>query len=551
MIRVMEESQVVADPALRKKIIMDINSPENCARKDEAYRRHLCYKDNTKHYVLTELLKQFDPTTVLEMNYSLSNLSLGRKIIDKLARVYSNGVQRKVEPETAQEALDEVAKLVDMNRTMKRTNRYLRAHHNTIVGVLPCPYYDNGSVTYEIKVQAFQPHLYDVIENPHDREKPMFIILSNYKPTVAQGYVPDAASRGNNSAKVAPVSDGKDQSVADKKEDENNEQYIWWSKKYHFTTNAKGEIIKLPGQLKIDINNPIQDMTFVNFALDQEGSFWAEGGDDIFDGAVRVNCMITNMDHIGVNQGYGQFWMKGKNLPKNVKAGVNKAILLEQDSKEDPEMSIGFASSNPKLQELKDQVVMYVALLLTTNNLSTRSVSTQLGSGQDFASGISLIIDKAESIEDVQDQRDIFEKNEPEIFKKIQKWQAVYKNSLTESYKKYLLPNDFKLSLKFNDARPIMSEKEKLEVIKLRKELGINRAIELLMIDDPSLTEKQAEERLKVILEEKISEGLKEQTDGNPDQPDQEDGSVADQDKDEVDQEEDDADDESDQGDGQ
>lgn len=613
MIQIKQEIDVINDPALRKRIIEEINGPENIRRKNEAYRRHLCYKDRTSHFVIQELLKQFDDDTVREMNYSLSNISIGRKIIDKLARVYSNGVQRKVtlpgqedeeeltqstkppadDPEVdqedgeeeggedgdesdpemeqeeapaieqvdpaqdkAQNAIDEMAKLVEMNKVMKRTNRYLRAHHNTIVGVLPCPYYENNAVSYELKVQAFQPHLYDVIENCYDREKPMFVILSNYKPQQPQRASLDAAKegRGYSNVQASPVSDGKDQAIADKKEDEDQDQYIWWSKFYHFTTNGKGEILDIGGQGKVDVINPIQDMPFVNFAMDQEGSFWAEGGDDIFDGAVKVNCMITNMDHIGVTQGYGQFYMKGKNLPRFVKAGVNKSILLEVESKDDPDPQIGFASSSPKLQELKDQVVMYVALLLTTNNLSTRSVSTELSGGQDFASGISLIIDKAESIEDVQDQRDVFQKNEPEIFKKLQKWQAVYKGALKEEYRKHLIPQEFELNLKFNDARPIMSETEKLNALKLRKELGLNTMIELLMMDDPALTEKQAEERLKKILEEKIKNQLRFMTpgaNGNPNDPNAEKDQEEDPNADDVDKEEEESDDEGGQDNGQ
>ena len=562
MIKIREEVDVVNDPALRKRIIEEINGPENIRRKNESYRRHLCYKDRTSHYVIQELLKQFDDDTVREMNYSLANISLSRKIIDKLARVYSNGVQRKVEPASAQNSVDEICKIVEMNKIMKRTNRYLRAHHNTIVGVLPCPYFENGAASYEIKVQAFQPHLYDVIENMFDREKPMFVILSNYKQQAPQRASLDAAKegRGYSNVQAAPVSDGKDQAIADKKEDEDQDQYIWWSKYYHFTTNGKGEMIpvgneKVEGKVSIeDIVNPVQELPFVNFAMDQEGSFWAEGGDDIFDGAVRVNCMITNMDHIGVTQGYGQFYMKGKNLPRFVKAGVNKSILLEQESKDDPEPSIGFASSSPKLQELKEQVVMYVALLLTTNNLSTRAVSTELSGSSDMASGISLIIDKAESIEDVQDQRDVFQKNEPDIFKRIQKWQAVYKDKLKDDYKKNMLPNEFKIDLKFADARPIMSEKEKLENIKLRKELGINTMIELLMLDDPSLTEKQAEERLKKIMEDKIAAQLKAMTPGqeaDPNDPNAEEDQEEGEDADEVEDGEEETDDEGDKGDGE
>jgi len=518
MIRIKDESEVLGDAALRKAIIEEINGPENQARKDESFRRHTCYKDQTSQYVVRELLKQFDDDTVREMNYSISNISIGRKIIDKLGRVYSSGVQRAGRDDSETEAIEKTSKLVELNRVMKRANRYLRMHHNTIVGVLPCPVSNNGTELYEIKVQAYQPHLYDVIEDYYDREKPKFVILSNYKMVTPQMTSVDPAKANRGASAVVPrkTSDGKDQIIADHPNDDgaNVEEYIWWSKYYHFTTNKAGEIISE------SVDNPIQELPFVNFAMDQEGSYWAQGGRDIFDGAILLNCMITNAHHIGVTQGYGQFWMKGKGLPRFIKAGVNKSILLEVESKDDPDPQLGFASSNPKLQELKAQIEMYAALLLTTNNLSTKAVSSNLSGGDNFASGISLIIDKAESIEDVQEQRDVFYHNEPIIFELISMWEQVYKNSLTDPFKQAMLPADVEAQIKFNDYKPIMSEKEKLENIKLRKELGINSMIELLMQDDQSLTQKQAEEKLLKLLEEQIKEtALKAQLNPAPAAP--------------------------------
>lgn len=522
--RVKSESEVIENPGLRKAIIEEINGPENMCRKDEAYRRHLCYKDKTKVYVLRELLKQFDDETVREMGYSISNISLGRKIIDKLGRVYANGVRRTAANDAQTELVELAAKQLDFNRVMKRANRYLRMHRNTVVGVLPCPVIDLEDESYDIKAQAYQPHLYDVVEDYYNREKPMFIILSNYKPSSQVMTSVDPAKQGRGATTLQPkkLSDGKDQTIADKKEDENaeNEQYIWWSKHYHFTTNAKGEMISQNGgEVNAeDIVNPIQQLPFETLAIDQEGSFWAEGGEDIFDGAVHVNCMITNVQHIGVTQGYGQFYMTGKNLPRFVKAGVNKSILMEVENNDDPRPELGFASANPKLQELKEQIVMYVALLLTTNNLSTKSISSDLSSSQDFASGISMIIDKSESIEDVQDQRDVFYRVEPKLFQIAQKWQAVYKDSLIEDSKKAMLPQDVEVLVKFNDYRPIMSESEKLNNMKLRKELGITSMLELLMIDDPELTKADAEKKLMGLLEDQMKETAKAAVEEEPEE---------------------------------
>ena len=54
------------DEATRKKIIDEINEPENLARKAEAFRRYQCLKDQTRDYTLGQLKKQFDQSTIEE-----------------------------------------------------------------------------------------------------------------------------------------------------------------------------------------------------------------------------------------------------------------------------------------------------------------------------------------------------------------------------------------------------------------------------------------------------------------------------------------------------
>jgi hypothetical protein len=58
----------ILDPATRVRIIQDIEASENRRRKDAAYRRFQCYKDQTNRYVVANLLKQFDMDTVIEMS---------------------------------------------------------------------------------------------------------------------------------------------------------------------------------------------------------------------------------------------------------------------------------------------------------------------------------------------------------------------------------------------------------------------------------------------------------------------------------------------------
>jgi len=117
------------------------------------------------------------------------------------------------------------------------------------------------------------------------------------------------------------------------------------------------------------------------------------------------------------------------------------------------------------------------------------------------------MLDKAESTEDVEDQAQAFRDSEPEIWDRLAAWHGLYKsrNLLVEELQAIVMPDKFKeLMLNFPSANVVVSEKEKLETLKMRKEMGIDTMIEILMKDNPSLTEEQAEAKLAKILKEKI-----------------------------------------------
>ena len=92
-------------------------------------------------------------------------------------------------------------------------------------------------------------------------------------------------------------------------------------------------------------------------------------------------------------------------------------------------------------------------------------------------------------------------------------------NELDEDMSKLLIPEDMDLNLEFTESEAIATEKEKLEGLKLRKDLGINTMSDLIMLDQPGLDLEQAEEKLKKIEEEKLSrmdEFVNNMPDGGP-----------------------------------
>lgn len=493
----------ILDEAVRKKIIEEIGCSENTARKSEAFKRHMIYKDKTEYWVLDLLERQFDKQTVYEMSYAVSNISLVRKIIDKLARVYSGGVTRAVvlDSKPSEEYTNNVQRLekeLNVNTKQKTINRFLKLHRNAACYIKPCP---NEYGEYSILLQPLAPHLYDVVEDYYDRTKPMVYVLSHYEPK-SVSYGSESASKEHRTGltSVKPkLGNQKDEVIADSPEDQNKDmEFIWWSDKYHFTTDATGKIISESTE------NPIGVKPIINYAIDQDNAFWAQGGDDLVSTGVKVNAQISHINFIGTLQGYGQFYYKGKTPPQNMALGPNKGIVLQYEEG-DPAPEIGFTSANPQLANLMAVTEMQIAMCLTTNNLTTSGVSTSLGQGTTFPSGIALLIDKSESMEDVKDQEQVFLDNEPVMWDVINKWLMLYQGegSLQENLVGLAYPEGADVLINFQHGQVITTEAEKLGNIKLRKELGINTQAELIKIDQPGLTDEEAEEKLEKILEDK------------------------------------------------
>lgn len=517
--RIKNEDEIL-DVGIRKKIIEEIKGTENLRRKDDHYRRHMIYKDQVKYFVIKQLELQFDQTTIREMEYAFSSLNIEKKIIDKLAKVYANGATRTVmkedgtKDEAATKTINNLEESLCINQIQKTVNRYLKTHRNVAQYIKPCPYTDeNGDSKYEIQIQALAPYLYDVVEQYYDRTKPLVYILSNYQFKGISYSAIDAAREGRtlNSNTVNPQrGDGKDEIIADTPEDENTElhQYIWWSDNYHFTTNAMGEIIA-EADGSVQTENPLGQLPFVNYAIDQDNSFWARGGDDLADGTVLINCLISHLNHIAVTQGYGQFWMKGKNLPRSLVVGPTKALIMEYE-KDDPVPDAGFINASPNLDGIMRIVEMYVSMLLTTNNLTTTGVSMQLGQSKSFPSGIAMILDKAESMEDIQDQQQIFMDNEQCLFEIISGWIKIYtqEGTLETDLMGQVLPDEFDLSLSFGQSEVYQTETEKLANLTIRKDLGLNTMLDLMKMDQPELTDDQAKEKLLEIAKDKAERML-------------------------------------------
>lgn len=532
----LKESQIL-DEGIRAKIIKEIlDGGESFRRKSHFLKKHEIYRDKNKKWVIESLQKEgLRSETIAQMSNRASNISIARRIVNKLARNYVTPPGRSVQ--SGEDAIEAWTDELDFNTKMKKADRYRELFRNTLVQVVPTKDTRESLLTnkdkYRLNVKILPPWSYDVIEDENDRTRPGVVILSEFPEgsTFADSTPQSAGSEGRRTPIIrdgSSISDGIDQLIADSPSDYQSElkyrKFIWWSDNYHFTTDFKGKV--LADLSPDDRENPIGLLPFINMSGDQDGQFWAQGGDDISEGSILINKKITDLNYIAYLQGWGQLVISGRNLPKNIEGGPGKAMKFNLEI-DDPTPQVDYVSSNPPLGDWLETIKSLLALLLSTNGLSVRNISASLDS-TDFPSGVAMLIEQSDVVEFNRDVQMQFQDAEPMIWELIQRWVAAYKatGELVESQESLPEITDANVKVKFNDLRPPISAKETLEEYKLRKDLGLSTMADLIKLDNPDLSIEQVQEKLVEIQEQKkanqeafIGKAIRKQSSGIEEEP--------------------------------
>lgn len=493
----------------RQQFLQDITGSLNTARKNFMKRRYDVFKDDTKKYVL-EYFKNESASgeeILEEIKNRASNISFCRKIIDKKCLVYKDGAKREVvdQYEAFQSAIDLLIDMLNLNSVMKKVNKYEELFKNSLVQVVPY----ESQTGWRVKLNVLPPFLYDVIEDANNPEAAKVIVFSNYNPKRSQANytAPEMSGFRNKTTQIAATED-LNQIMIDLEYQPNDEpEYVWWSDNYHFTTDSKGEIIQ--GRQEPDLSNPIGELPFVDFSRDKDGNFWVLGGEDIVEGSILLNVLLTDLYFIAKFQGMGIGYMFGKGVPKNMKVGPSSFVTLEVEQG-DPTPALGFASSQPPIESHIRMIEGYLAYLLSTNNLEAGSIVGSLNATT-AASGIQEVIRRAENIDDIEDQQEIYKDNEPDIFRITLKWLNLYFDLglLDEKFKAIgKIPENIRVVTKFSKPHTFLSEKERLDVIEKRLALGLDSKLDAIMRDNPDLTKDEAIEKLARINEESAMENM-------------------------------------------
>ena len=164
----LKNNQDVLSLQWRKKYLTYVKSEVCAKRKIEALRRQSVYNDNTKEWVIKSLSKELSNETVQVMANRASNISIAKKVINKLSQVYNAGVIRTVDSPNDQVAIDLLTDELDFESFMKKINKFLELQKNVLVQVIPQKVLSDEKELFKIKMKAITPAYYDIILDHED-----------------------------------------------------------------------------------------------------------------------------------------------------------------------------------------------------------------------------------------------------------------------------------------------------------------------------------------------------------------------------------------------
>lgn len=512
----------ILDPAIRKSLLLDIVDGEEVDRRDECLKAHEIYHDRQGEYVAQALQQEgMSEAAIVHMTNRSPSLSILRKLINKKARVYGRAPERKLDGASVdadgekvaasqQGLLDELAQELELDMTMKKANRWLELHKNTLVHVKPVRDRDAsreaGNDLMGLRLEVWNPSVYSLIADPDDETRPLVVIFSWFDDNTASGVQSNSTSEYRDGDSIQQGIGGPSR---DKGETDHGDEgvFVWWSPSFNFTTNSKGEIIDSAFPEASDfmeqVRNPIGMLPFVNFTKDQNMNIWAEGGMDLVNGATLINVLLADLYYISKFQGMGLLTITGKDIPKNIGINPHQALVIPHEEG-DPQPQVSFASSNPPIAAHISMIEQLTAMLLTTNDLEPGAISGTL-SATNASSGIQEIIQRSEPTSAIEDDQAIFIRREPRIMKLAVAWAKVLTDAgiANEKTKEFSKLTDTDYTLILPEPEPFANEEARINAIIKKKDAGLMTTIAALRELNPEMDMDMARRTLEEIKAEK------------------------------------------------
>ena len=475
-----------------RTLVIDIESDQNRARKRSAWKLNQTLEGNQAEYT-RKLLEITYPKT--HSKFRLGDINIPLKVDNKIAKAYKQSPIRACSTENETQALENIYNEFKFQRAFKEADSIFNLHKYVCLWLTwqnPDPKLRIMEGSYVL--HALKPYEYDLIRDQVTGE-PIIFIQSHADTEITE---------------LSGRSDGIEQTISENQSDTAAQTviYYFWDKDFYAeyavkkaTTLTDKENIEVK---LIDIKPNLLDCLPVTY-LQADSSVDYPVQANIAEQSIDWNVAFSDLKTAAATQGHGQLLLthpEGQKL-KDVHMGMHTAISLPQSNKPDAAPTDAkYISVNPDLAGQLDVLKFDIVNILDDHGIKSKGAIE--GGTDKFSSGFDRLLSEADVQDVVEDNQSLYsitlEQGNFKVLKATEK--AMNQKTFSENSE---------LEVTFQKPKVLISDKETLENIEKRDELGLILPWEKHIIMNPNLTEEQAkarEEEIAASKEEKLKKQM-------------------------------------------
>jgi hypothetical protein len=419
-------------------------------------------------YVLAELKRELSPKAYERIVGNVPPINILLSLVDKLSTLYTGGVRRTTQNETDKELISYYEKEFDLNGQMAFGNKMLNTN----------------------KYFAIEPYLQYPTNSEEESIEPKIRILPANKFIV---YSDDPVNPNSPTVfiKIAQYVNGDYMSATESME---KSIFYLYSDTEFLPINGKGEI--QPDHLgESNGVNPYGVIPFVYGVASDIDLIPIKDGD-----TYRMSLLAPKtFGHLNYVIGF-QCHSVIYGIDLNVgDIEMNPDVFWNFHSKEGE-------TSKPAIGTIKPETDIDKATALLKEQLSVWYESKGLkvnmsGNVDNSASGVAKLLDMADATEARRKQINIFKKVEHNLWMLIEVMHKYWvQNGLIEERR--LFSEEFEVNVDYDILKPVVDDKQKLEEIKMKLDMGLTSKFRAIKEANPTLTDDEINKLITEISKE-------------------------------------------------
>lgn len=439
----------------------------------ELYKMHEGQiKEKVKESLATEMLSKSAYNRAIQR---IPSINIPRKVTDKLSKVYAEAPIRFSEKD--KDLIEEYTNLLHLNAHMSYSNKMSNLNKRCALEI----YLEEGTQ----KVRVLNAHQFFVYSDSPTSPNKMTVFCKLLGREVKHNEVVvdrDGTRRATDEVTLVDI-------------------IALYSEDSFLIIDSSGSVRKdkMTEMGLTSEANPygVIPFVYVNKSLSELMPY---PNQTAYDMGILIPKLLTDLNYSAQFLSHSVIWTKNADLA-GAEINPDAIVDLGDDGADGSKPEIGVIKPETDIDGVLKLIEFELSSYLSTEGLKAGSIGQLEASNA--ASGVAKIMDESDATEARKEQTELFRMVEPEFWFKFSKLQEYWSKN-AKVLKKETFSPDFvdTFSIKFAEIKPLESEKEKYDKMKVARDLKLITKKQALKELYPNLPEEQLVARLEELEEE-------------------------------------------------